>query len=209
MLSWVGGDPDVGDTVTYAVYFGSTPPLQQVTNNLSTPSFNPGNLSTDSTYLWHIVAMDNHGVSTDSPSWQFTTSNKTNRPPDKPSTPVGQSTGKVGTEYSYSSSAVDPDGDKVYLLFDWGDGNDSGWLGPYNSSVSINITHKWDVKGSYSIKVNARDIYGVESAWSDSLPVTMPSAFILLRQVLERLFQQHPHAFPLLRYLLDSQHNKL
>jgi PKD repeat protein len=72
-LSWTGGDPDAGDTVTYDVYFGtsSTPPL--VSNNQSATAYDPGTLAYNTTYYWQIVATDNHGASTAGPLWNFTT----------------------------------------------------------------------------------------------------------------------------------------
>ena len=53
-------------------------------------------------------------------------------PPEKPDIPDGPSTGGIDTEYTYTTKTTDPDGDKLYYLFDWGDGEVSGWLGPYN-----------------------------------------------------------------------------
>lgn len=72
-LSWVGGDPDAGDTVTYDVYFGTTtsPPL--VTSNQPATTYDPGTMMYDSTYYWKIVAWDNHDTSRVGPVWSFTT----------------------------------------------------------------------------------------------------------------------------------------
>jgi hypothetical protein len=123
-------------------------------------------------------------------------------PPLKP-TINGPTTGTVNNEYPYTSSTTDPDGDQVYYLWDWGDGNNSGWLGPYTSGATISSIHKWTVKGLYNIKVKAKDIYGAESSWSDPLPITMPYSFNKrIPPFFELLFQRFPHAFPLLRQLL-------
>ena len=72
-LSWSGGDPDAGDTVTYDVYFGisATPPL--VSNDQLATTYDPGALSYNNKYYWQIVATDNHGASTTGPLWDFTT----------------------------------------------------------------------------------------------------------------------------------------
>ena len=82
-LSWTGGDPDVGDTVTYDVYFGTSasPPL--VSNEQVATTYDPGTLSYNTTYYWKIVATDNHGTSVDGPVWDFTT-----RPTGAPTTVV-------------------------------------------------------------------------------------------------------------------------
>jgi len=72
-MSWTGGDPDVGDTVTYDVYFGSSaaPPL--VSDNHGVTTYDPGTLSYNMKYYWYIVASDNHGTPTTGPLWDFTT----------------------------------------------------------------------------------------------------------------------------------------
>jgi hypothetical protein len=72
-LSWTGGDPDAGDTVTYDVYFGtnSTPPL--VSNHQSGTVYDPGTLAYNTKYYWQIVATDNHEASTSGPLLDFTT----------------------------------------------------------------------------------------------------------------------------------------
>jgi hypothetical protein len=72
-LSWMGGDPDVADTVTYDVYFGTsaTPPL--VSTNQTATTYDPGTLAYNTTYYWQIVARDNHGTESTGPLWWFST----------------------------------------------------------------------------------------------------------------------------------------
>lgn len=94
--------------------------------------------------------------------------------PAKPTTPAGETNGGINQVYTYTSSATDPDNDQVSYWFDWGDGTNSGWLGPVNSGASCSATHSWTTKGTYQIKVKAKDIHGRESNWSDPLPITMP-----------------------------------
>jgi subtilisin family serine protease len=72
-LSWTGGDPDPSNTVTYDVYFGTTPSPPLVTSNQAATSYTPGTLSTGTTYYWRIVARDNLGATTSGPTWSFTT----------------------------------------------------------------------------------------------------------------------------------------
>jgi len=109
-----------------------------------------------------------------SDSYETTINIIANQPPNKPSRPSGQTEGKLGQEYSYTTSTTDPEGNKISYLFDWGDGTDSGWIGPYNSGESVSVSHTWATKGSYSVKVKAKDVHDAESAWSDPLPVKMP-----------------------------------
>jgi hypothetical protein len=124
-------------------------------------------------------------------------------PPVKPAAPSGPATGKVGTEYTYTSSTTDPDGDQVSYLFDWGDNTSSGWVGPFASGATASAVKTWTTKGSYSVKVVAKDTHGVVSVWSDPLPITMPYVFHPFLQFLEKLLERFPNAFPLLRALLS------
>jgi PKD repeat protein len=72
-LSWTGGDPDVDDTVTYDVYFGTSmsPPL--VAENQPENTYDPGTRDYSTEYYWRIVATDNHGASNGSEAWNFMT----------------------------------------------------------------------------------------------------------------------------------------
>jgi hypothetical protein len=99
-----------------------------------------------------------------------------NTAPNKPNKPSGEVKGKIGQTYTYSTSTTDPDGDQVYYMWDWGDGTQSDWLGPFASGAIANASHAWTVKNTYSIKVKAKDINGAESSWSDPLPITMPTS---------------------------------
>jgi PKD repeat protein len=95
-----------------------------------------------------------------------------NKPPNTPSTPSGPITGLKKTTYTYTTDATDPNGDSLYYTWNWGDGS-SGWIGPYASGVISTATHKWNKAGTYPVQVKVRDIYGVESGWSQSLTVTI------------------------------------
>lgn len=118
-----------------------------------------------------------------------------NLPPAKPDKPTGRATGQPGNTYMYSSSTTDPEGDGVYYLWDWGDGNFSEWVGPYASGNTVSTQKSWTEQGNYSVRVKAKDSQGHESVWSDPLDVTMPynlPYFVKLLDLLETLF---PHLF--------------
>jgi hypothetical protein len=106
----------------------------------------------------------------------------TNNPPEKPATPTGPASGKPGTPYLYSTTTTDPDGDLVSYMWDWGDGTMSSWLGPFASGATATATHSWTEQGSYQIKVKAKDTFGAESDWSDTLPITMPLDLLSQKQ---------------------------
>jgi len=109
----------------------------------------------------------------------------------------GPNSGKPGVEYEYSFSMVDPDGDDFYLWVEWGDGNSTGWLGPYHSGEPVIVGHSWEEKGTYEIKAKIKDFCS-ESPWG-SLEITIPrdkaTNNMLLLRILER--------FPLLQRLLN------
>jgi hypothetical protein len=94
-------------------------------------------------------------------------------PPNRPDCPRGLNSIKPGEMISYSTLTTD-ENDMVYYLWDWGDGSQSGWLGPFESGQSISEEHSWAKKGVYSVQVKSKDIWGVESKWSDPLPISVP-----------------------------------
>jgi len=128
--------------------------------------------------------------------------NTNNSPPATPQTPSGETNGNVGIEYTYTTTTTDPNNDDVRYWFDWDDGTNSGWIGPYPSGTIANATHTWTTKGTYNIKVKAVDPSNSESNWSDPMPITMPYSYTPILQFLELLFQRLPQAFPILRQLL-------
>ncbi|MBE3136124.1 MAG: hypothetical protein IMZ43_01835 [Thermoplasmata archaeon] len=106
------------------------------------------------------------------PAQQFKSPSPSN-PPTQPTKPVGPTLGIWNVEYTYTSSATEPDNEQMYYLFDWGDGSNSGWLGPYSSGQTGTGSHIWTVLGTYDVKVKARDIWGAGSVWSEPLVMTI------------------------------------
>jgi outer membrane protein assembly factor BamB len=92
-----------------------------------------------------------------------------NEPPETPDQPDGPVNGIIDVEYTYTTGEVtDPNGDDVEYLFDWGNGEDSGWLAEPIASYT------WSSAGIYDVTVKARDLpYGAESNFSDPLVVTI------------------------------------
>ena len=125
-------------------------------------------------------------------------------PPLQPETPSGTTEGKIGTEYSYSTNTIDPDGDNIYYLFDWGDDTFSDWIGPYNSGEICTANHTWDKKGDFQVRVKARDEHGAQSEWSDPLPITMPkNKAINIHPLILQFFENHPRLSSLLKNLFE------
>lgn len=96
-----------------------------------------------------------------------------NSPPETPSTPSGETNGSTGIEYTYTTSTTDPNDNDVSYWFEWGDGSNSGWVGPFISGETVSASHIWSDAGTYNVKVKAKDTFGAESGWSSSLPVTI------------------------------------
>jgi hypothetical protein len=124
--------------------------------------------------------------------------------PGAPNAPTitGPASGDAKTAYDYTATTTDPEGDQVSYFFDWGDGTNSGWLGPFASGTGTTQSHTWSAKGNYTIKAKAKDTANHESDYA-TLTVTMPvSLNLAFHQFIEKLFERFPHAFPILRQLL-------
>lgn len=109
--------------------------------------------------------------------------------PEKPAMPAGEANGKINVVYAYESETTDEDGDMLYYLWDFGDGTQR-WSGPHASGEKTGASHTWSRKGTYQVRVKAKDMYGRESEWSDPLPVSMPlfHTMPLLEKLIEWLY---------------------
>jgi hypothetical protein len=141
-LSWTGGEPDAGDTVTYDVYLGtrSSPPL--VSNDQSGSAYDPGTLADNTKYYWKITATDNHGASTVGPVWEFTTGALSQ---DEPSPEVGFASliaeGKLVIAYNFDPFTTVPT-----TVNGW------TWFDPTLSPIQNNLT-KLSKYTAYWVKV--------------------------------------------------------
>lgn len=104
-----------------------------------------------------VKAMDIYGAESD---WsEIIKINIYNNPPTKPSV---EKTIIDGNEV-YKVISSDPDNHLIYYLFEWKNGTNSGWIGPYKSSETCELERKHD---NY-VKVKAKDEHGAESTWSE------------------------------------------
>jgi len=95
------------------------------------------------------------------------------KPPATPTKPSGPEIWTINVETTFSSITTDPEEESIFYLFDWGDGTDSGWVGPYNSGQTGTATHTWTNLGQYNIKATAKDGYDVQSGWSEPATITI------------------------------------
>ena len=52
--------------------------------------------------------------------------------------------GKAGEEYTYATTTNDQDGDQIWFKWNWGDGNQSEWIGSYNTGDTCETSYSWD-----------------------------------------------------------------
>ena len=121
-----------------------------------------------------------------------------NDPPGKPYID-GQTPGRVGEEYTYILESSDPDDNDVWFIVDWGDGTHTNWVGPYASGEKATISHTWDMEGTYTVTVKAKDVFGAEGP-EGTLPVTMPKT--------SGFFSSFMDNFPLIFRMLKLLFNK-
>lgn len=103
---------------------------------------------------------------------------------------TGPASGKINKLCEYQIYANDSKNNDVFYYIDWGDGSNTGWLGPFESSQMINISHKWLTEGSYLIKAKAKNNDNQISDWV-ALEITMPKSkphFIILEERFPYLF---------------------
>ena len=106
-----------------------------------------------------------------------------NSPPSKPVV-NGPTEGEIGKSYTYTAVSTDPDGDRIYYCFDWGDGNEF-CTSLYPSGETVEASHTWQEEGTYKIKVVATDENGAESEPA-YLTVKMPLSFSQIKIVKPR-----------------------
>ena len=72
-ISWLGGDPDSGDSVTYDLYFDTSSNPSLFKSNLSASELLMTGLDSFTNYYWKVVARDTSNATTEGPIWRFKT----------------------------------------------------------------------------------------------------------------------------------------
>ena len=94
-----------------------------------------------------------------------------NAPPYQVTKPLGPSAGKTDKIYTFSCKAEDVEKDEIYYMFVWGDGTNSGWIGPFRAGETAEASHSWSKKGTYEIKVFVKDDKGNQGEWYSSTTI--------------------------------------
>lgn len=180
-------DPD-GDDVYYYVDWGD-----ETSSNWIGP-YNSG-VPIQTSHIWtglgsymvRVKAKDIYGVRSSWSDYIIVTVSD-NRPPNSPNI-EGPKRVKVGVTQEYEISSIDPDSQNVYFFVFWGDGQSTGWIGPYNSSEVVILSHKWDEKGPYTISAKTKDIVGYESNWTQ-IKITVPRNTMIVNSLLYHFLQR-------------------
>ncbi len=129
-------------------------------------------------YEVKAMATDSQGASS---AWSepfsvsISGSRPVNSPPNRPSTPAGIYSGLAGISYTFTGYAADANRDPLSYTFDWGDGQTSK-TDFMRSGLSARASHVWSGAGSYSVRVQATDGSGAQSAWSAAKTVIIKKA---------------------------------
>ncbi|MFB3766065.1 MAG: PKD domain-containing protein [Methanotrichaceae archaeon] len=159
-------DPD-GDRLSYTVDWGDGTASTLDKSNQGEAVIFDHRWAKAGSYRIRSRVTDCHGSSS---QWSEPLIIIINSLPDRPSTPVGKTSGRPGSSYFFSVTANDPDGDCAKYTFDWGDKSFSR-TNYSESGMEVSIYHVWAKAGIYQVKARATDCRGASSQWSEPITV--------------------------------------
>jgi hypothetical protein len=77
----------------------------------------------------------------------------------------GPDTGVINQDLEFTFVTIDPEDDEIEIFIDWGDGTDTGWIGPFQSGEEVIRTHKYSKNGEFTIDARSQDVWHT-SSWS-------------------------------------------
>lgn len=114
----------------------------------------------------------------------------------------GTTKGKPNIEYTYKLKSTDPNNDDVYYYVDWGDGTNTGWIGPFTSGEEISVNYSFSKKRTYKISARAKDVYGLITSWA-TLDVIIPRIKVYENILIKILFERFSRIIQILGFLLN------
>jgi len=97
-----------------------------------------------------------------------------NAAPLTPGAPAGPAVGMAGDSLSFLVATTDPESDSVRYRVDWGDAL-GDWSRLLASGESSAVGHRWFVRDTYAVRVQAEDVHSNLSEWSPALVVSIES----------------------------------
>jgi len=179
-LSWSGGHPCPGESVTYDVYLeaNDSSPDNLICNDVSSPFCDPGTLNYDTHYYWKVVANGLNGP-TYGPVWDFTTQTGSPGAFSK-SSPSNGATG-VSTDPTLSWGSSSGATSYEYCIDTTDNSTCDGSWTDVGSSTSVSLSGLSEGT-TYYWQVRARNAAGTTEAnggtwWHFTTQVGLPGAF--------------------------------
>lgn len=113
---------------------------------------------------WEITLLGDPTVAIKVPSEKY---------PHQPAQATFTGINKTGRNLIFSSVSNDPGEDILYYFFDWGDGTNTGWFGPFDGAETVEEKHAWEDEGSYLVRVKVKNSGGYESQWSEPTKISV------------------------------------
>jgi hypothetical protein len=164
-LAW---DPNTeSDLAGYRLHYGTASGTYTVHLDVhNVTSYTVTSLTDGQTYYFAASAYNASGSESSYSNQVSYSVPAANGAPSAPATPTGPSSAVVNAALTFSTSATDPNQDSLTYRYDWGGGNVGGWGTAIQS-------HTWTAAGQYTVKAQARDSKGAESAWSGGKTVSI------------------------------------
>lgn len=156
--------------------------------------FAPRTWNSPGEYVLKIKLKDMFGNESEWITFAITILSLENNPPSKPYI-NGPVNAKIRMEHTYIFRASDSDCDNVRYNIDWGDGNHE-WTDYYVQDNDVEVKHKYEEKGVYTVKVYAQDTNSADGPEA-TLEVTMPKNkfFVFNFPILNRLLDRFRNIF--------------
>jgi carboxypeptidase T len=192
-----------GNTLEEGIYFDDISPVVKwdsittLSDSITTNSFDITDKQ-DGTFYYRVKGYNSeHGWCDFSTLEEMVVDILINDPPAEP-TIDGPASGNVGEVYEYIFKTTDPDGNQVFYYIEWGDGQTTGWEGPYNSGEEVIFNHSWSSADTYIVRAQSKDIWDYESTWGE-LEVVIPRS----KTVLNHLFHRAQRFFTFLQNIFN------